>query len=245
MAHLLGNNRLLAVVAGGVFFVVAEALMQRVRDVGVERTADAAVAGVAAPREWGAMQRRGLSEVDGIIRTKMARTSPVTKTEELQQRPIEGLFEALHLGNAPDRECYLQFDRFSDGTDAAQDRRTETLRVVLRDGTIPLPGLNGFMTATFMTATHGMGRSKALGTLIACARPDIVTGMHSSLGPVDPQIAGLAPHGVIEEFTAAQKEAARNQILGAPRQPILAKYHPNMDRRVPKAINWAGAMVTA
>jgi maltose/moltooligosaccharide transporter len=37
MAHLLGNNRLLAVVAGGVFFVVAAALMQRVRDVGVER----------------------------------------------------------------------------------------------------------------------------------------------------------------------------------------------------------------
>jgi maltose/moltooligosaccharide transporter len=37
MAHLLGNNRLLAVVAGGVFFVVAAALMLRVRDVGVER----------------------------------------------------------------------------------------------------------------------------------------------------------------------------------------------------------------
>jgi maltose/moltooligosaccharide transporter len=37
MAHLLGNNRLLAVEAGGVFFVVAAALMQRVRDVGVER----------------------------------------------------------------------------------------------------------------------------------------------------------------------------------------------------------------
>jgi maltose/moltooligosaccharide transporter len=36
MAHLLGNNRVLAVVAGGVFFVVAAGLMQRVRDVGVE-----------------------------------------------------------------------------------------------------------------------------------------------------------------------------------------------------------------
>ena len=39
MAHLLGNNRLLAVVAGGVFFVLAAALMQRVHDVAVERTA--------------------------------------------------------------------------------------------------------------------------------------------------------------------------------------------------------------
>ena len=44
MAHLLGNNELLAVVAGGVFFVVAAAFMQRVRDVGVER-----VAGVPEP----------------------------------------------------------------------------------------------------------------------------------------------------------------------------------------------------
>jgi len=39
MAHLLGNNRLSAVVAGGVFFVVAAGLMQRVQDVGVERVA--------------------------------------------------------------------------------------------------------------------------------------------------------------------------------------------------------------
>ena len=36
MAHVLHNNRLLAVVAGGVFFVVAAVLMQRVRDVTVE-----------------------------------------------------------------------------------------------------------------------------------------------------------------------------------------------------------------
>ena len=33
MAHVLGNNRLSAVVAGGVFMIVAAALMQRVRDV--------------------------------------------------------------------------------------------------------------------------------------------------------------------------------------------------------------------
>ncbi|HTQ56670.1 MAG TPA: MFS transporter [Bryobacteraceae bacterium] len=47
MAHLLGNNRLLAVVAGGAFFVVAAALMQRVRDVGAVQTAGVRT-GVAA-----------------------------------------------------------------------------------------------------------------------------------------------------------------------------------------------------
>jgi len=44
MAHLLDNNRLAAVVAGGVFFVVA-ALMQRVKDVAV-MTPHVAAAGV-------------------------------------------------------------------------------------------------------------------------------------------------------------------------------------------------------
>jgi len=41
MAHLLGNNRLLAVVAGGVFFIAAAALMGRVRDVGSAKEAAA------------------------------------------------------------------------------------------------------------------------------------------------------------------------------------------------------------
>ncbi|HLY17849.1 MAG TPA: MFS transporter [Bryobacteraceae bacterium] len=47
MAHLLDNNRLLAVVAGGVFFVAAAALMQRVRDVGGARITAPKVAAVA------------------------------------------------------------------------------------------------------------------------------------------------------------------------------------------------------
>ena len=51
MAHLLDNNRLLAVVAGGVFFVVAAALMQRVRDVGVERAAGVREGAVVGPVE--------------------------------------------------------------------------------------------------------------------------------------------------------------------------------------------------
>ena len=50
MAHVLGNNRLLAVVAGGVFFVVAAALMQRVRDVGVVRPAGVTATSVESPR---------------------------------------------------------------------------------------------------------------------------------------------------------------------------------------------------
>jgi hypothetical protein len=45
MSHLLGNDRLLAVLAGGVLLAVAAALMQRVED---RRTAAAEGADVAA-----------------------------------------------------------------------------------------------------------------------------------------------------------------------------------------------------
>jgi len=71
----------------------------------------------------------------------MAKTIPVSETEELQQREIEGFFEALQLSTAADRERFLQFDPFLEGADSAQDRGTQTLRVVFRDGTIPMPDL--------------------------------------------------------------------------------------------------------
>ncbi len=44
MSHLLHNNRLAAVIAGGVFMAIAAALMQRVSDPGAERIREAAVA---------------------------------------------------------------------------------------------------------------------------------------------------------------------------------------------------------
>ena len=44
MNHLLNNNRLTAVVAGGVFMAIAAALMQRVVDPGAERIRESAIA---------------------------------------------------------------------------------------------------------------------------------------------------------------------------------------------------------
>ena len=38
------------------------------------------------------------------------------------------------------------------------------------------------------------------GTMIACSCKEILMGKHSSLGPVDPQIMGIAAQTVIEEF---------------------------------------------
>ena len=41
MSHLLNNNRVLAVMAGGVFMILAAALMSRVRDITAEQMAPA------------------------------------------------------------------------------------------------------------------------------------------------------------------------------------------------------------
>jgi membrane-bound ClpP family serine protease len=82
------------------------------------------------------------------------------------------------------------------------------------------------------------------GTMIACSCREILLGKHSSLGPIDPQINGLAAHGVIEEFMSAQKEVAKNQLLGILWQPIIAKYSPTLIGECQKAIKWAETMVT-
>ncbi|MBZ5522452.1 MAG: S49 family peptidase [Acidobacteriia bacterium] len=82
------------------------------------------------------------------------------------------------------------------------------------------------------------------GTMIACACREILMGKHSSLGPIDPQIGGLAAHGVIEEFTTAQRDVTTNQLLGIVWQPIIAKYSPTLIGECQKAIKWAETMVT-
>jgi maltose/moltooligosaccharide transporter len=48
MGHLLHNNRLAAVESGGIFMILAAALMQRVHDRAETRSARAVVAGVSA-----------------------------------------------------------------------------------------------------------------------------------------------------------------------------------------------------
>jgi ATP-dependent protease ClpP protease subunit len=159
----------------------------------------------------------------------------------------------------------------------------------LQKGDLQRQGIGGFSISDadkngFMTAIHGMDRSKGLdlilhtpggdaaateslvgylrsmfdtniraiipqiamsaGTMIACACREILMGKQSSLGPIDPQIGGLAAHGVIEEFTNAQKEVLKNQVLGILWQPIIAKYSPTLIGECQKAIKWAETMVT-
>ncbi len=81
------------------------------------------------------------------------------------------------------------------------------------------------------------------GTMMACACDQIIMGRHSSLGPIDPQIGGLAAHGVIEEFNRARAEIVASPGLIPVWQPILAKYPATLVGECQKAIDWTNVLV--
>lgn len=91
--------------------------------------------------------------------------------------------------------------------------------------------------------------SMSAGTMIACACKEIFMGAHSSLGPIDPQLAypgmGFVPaHGVVEEFETAQKEIAKDPNSIAIWQLALSKYPPAFIGECQKAIELANEIVT-
>ncbi len=78
--------------------------------------------------------------------------------------------------------------------------------------------------------------------MIACACREVLMGKHSSLGPIDPQFAGLAAHGIVEEFDRARKEIAEDPANVPLWQPIIAKYNPTLIGECEKAIAWSNEM---
>ncbi|MFW5883542.1 MAG: SDH family Clp fold serine proteinase [Verrucomicrobiota bacterium] len=86
-------------------------------------------------------------------------------------------------------------------------------------------------------------QAMSAGTMIALACTEVIMGMHSSLGPIDPQIGGVPAHGIIEEFEKIQK-AFREDPKGAMAyRPILERYSPTTLGNCEKAIEMAGGMV--
>ncbi|GAB4099427.1 SDH family Clp fold serine proteinase [Sinomonas halotolerans] len=81
------------------------------------------------------------------------------------------------------------------------------------------------------------------GTMIALSASSIVMGKHSSLGPIDPQIGGVAAHGIVEEFQRAHREVREDPGTIPIWQPIIAKYSPTLIGECEKAISWANEMV--
>ncbi|CAI8301181.1 MAG: Uncharacterised protein [Bacteroidetes bacterium MED-G17] len=81
------------------------------------------------------------------------------------------------------------------------------------------------------------------GTMIACSCKEIIMGLQSNLGPIDPQFNGIPAHGIVEEFKRAHAEIKADPVKAAVWQPIIAKYNPTFVGECENAIEWAEKMV--
>lgn len=81
------------------------------------------------------------------------------------------------------------------------------------------------------------------GSMIACASKEIIMGLHSNLGPFDPQIGGMPAQAIFEEFQKAQQEILANPANAYIWQPIIQKYSPGFITLVQHAITMAQSVV--
>jgi hypothetical protein len=80
--------------------------------------------------------------------------------------------------------------------------------------------------------------------MIACSCKEIIMGKQSSIGPIDPQINGLAAHGIIEEYNFAKKEMAENPSCIPIWQVIYQKLPPSLIRECQYAMELSAELVT-
>lgn len=85
--------------------------------------------------------------------------------------------------------------------------------------------------------------SMSAGTMIALASKEIMMGKHSNLGPIDPQMGGLACQAVLNEFQQAKDDVRVNPHSAALWQVIISKYHPTFLSACKQAIEWSELMV--
>lgn len=82
------------------------------------------------------------------------------------------------------------------------------------------------------------------GTMIACACKQIIMGKHSNLGPIDPQVNGVAAQAVLDEFAEAVEEVKKNPAAIPMWQAIIGKYHPTFLGSCQRAIAMSQQIVT-
>ena len=86
--------------------------------------------------------------------------------------------------------------------------------------------------------------SMSAGTMIAFAAKEIILGKHSNLGPIDPQMGGLACQAILDEFNQAKEDIRINPHSAALWQVIIGKYHPTLLMACKQAIEWSEEMVS-
>lgn len=81
--------------------------------------------------------------------------------------------------------------------------------------------------------------SMSAGTMIACSCKSILMGLHSNLGPIDPQLNGIPAQGVLKEFQDAYAEISADPGKLQVWQFILSKYSPTFIGQCQQAVDWA------
>lgn len=84
--------------------------------------------------------------------------------------------------------------------------------------------------------------SMSAGTMIALSCKEIIMGKQSSLGPIDPQMGGIACQAVLDEFEKATKDIESNPATLGLWQTIIGKYHPTFLTACDNAIRWSAEL---
>jgi ATP-dependent protease ClpP protease subunit len=85
--------------------------------------------------------------------------------------------------------------------------------------------------------------SMSAGTIIACCCKEIWMGKQSNLGPIDPQLAGIPAHGVVQEFKRAVREIKKDPAKIVLWQQIIGQYRPTFLGQCENAIRWSNTFV--
>lgn len=86
--------------------------------------------------------------------------------------------------------------------------------------------------------------SMSAGTMIAMSCKEIIMGHQSSLGPIDPQMGGVACQAVIDEFKRAVKEVRNNPASLGLWQTIIGKLNPTFLTACEDALKWSETLAT-
>lgn len=86
--------------------------------------------------------------------------------------------------------------------------------------------------------------SMSAGTMIAMSSKEIIMGRQSSLGPIDPQINGVACQMVIDEFYKAVNEVKNNPSSLGLWQAIISHYGPTYLTVCEDAVKWSEELAT-
>lgn len=84
--------------------------------------------------------------------------------------------------------------------------------------------------------------SMSAGTMIAMSCKTIIMGRQSSLGPIDPQMSGIACQAVIDEFYKAVDEVKVDPASLGLWQTIIGKLHPTFLTACEDAIKWSNKL---